>query len=178
MELLQWTDRPELRRPVLIASFEGWNDAGDASTTAVRWLAERLGAEQVARIDGEEFYDYTSVRPEVEIVEGSTRRIEWPEPQIWAARLTDAPRDVVAVIGHEPQLRWRTFCATIVEAARLLDVELVITLGALLAEVPHSRATSVIGTAEDPGVIERLGLRPSTYEGPTGITGVLHAACR
>ena len=178
MEHLHWIDRPQLRRPVLVSAFEGWNDAGDASSSAVRWFAERLGAEQIASIDAEEFYDFTAVRPTVHNVGGGRRAIEWPDVELWAASVPEARHDLVLLVGDEPQLKWRTFCATILHAARELGVEMVVTLGALLAEVPHTRPTSVIGTADDPRLIDQLGLRPSTYEGPTGITGVLQATCR
>ncbi|MCU1455536.1 MAG: hypothetical protein JWN46_3682 [Acidimicrobiales bacterium] len=178
MGALQWSFRPKLRRPVLLAAFEGWNDAGDASTTAARWLGDRLRARPFATIDCEEFFDFTTVRPTVELVDGETRRIRWPDTELAAATLERGDRDVVIAVGHEPQLRWRTFSAAVIEVAEALDVEMVVTLGALLAEVPHSRPTSVIGTADDPELVRELHLAPSSYEGPTGITGVLHAACR
>ena len=162
----------------MVCAFEGWNDAGDASSSAVRWFAERLGAEQIASIDAEEFYDFTAVRPTVHNGPNDRRLIDWPDVELWAASVPEANHDLVLLAGDEPQLRWRTFCGTILEAARELGVEMIVTLGALLAEVPHTRPTSVIGTADDPRLIDQLGLRASTYEGPTGITGVLHAACR
>jgi proteasome assembly chaperone (PAC2) family protein len=161
---------------VLVAAFEGWNDAGDASTTAVRWLTDRFDARAFATIDPEEFFDFTSTRPRVEMIDGTSRRIIWPETQLAAAAMSGTAHDLILLVGTEPQLRWPTFCRQVVEIASALDVEMVITLGALLAEVPHSRPTSVIGTAYDPSVVEALGLRRSTYEGPTGIVGVLHDA--
>lgn len=176
MEPVRWTSRPTLRRPVLVAAFEGWNDAGDASSMAVRWLADRFRATSFATLDPEEFFDFTTTRPRVEMVDGESRQIVWPSTEFFAAPLPDGRRDLVVVVGTEPQLRWPTFCRQIVETAAQLDVELVVTMGALLAEVPHSRPTSVIGTAYDRGVIERLSLQPSSYEGPTGIVGVLHDA--
>ncbi len=176
MDPVRWTRRPTLRRPVLVAAFEGWNDAGDASTTAVRWLADRFDARPFATIDSEEFFDFTSTRPRVEIIDGASRQIVWPETQLSAAAIAATGHDLVLLTGTEPQLRWPTFCRHIVEVAEALDVEMVITLGALLAEVPHSRPTSVIGTAYDAAVVDALGLRRSTYEGPTGIVGVLHDA--
>ncbi len=178
MDPVRWTRRPSLRRPVLVAAFEGWNDAGDASTTAARWLADRLDARPFATIDCEEFFDFTSTRPRVEMVDGESRRVLWPETQLSAAAVGANSRDVVVLIGTEPQLRWPTFCRHIVGIAKDLGVEMVVTLGALLAEVPHSRPTSVIGTAYDPAVVDALGLQRSTYEGPTGIVGVLHDACQ
>ena len=175
MELLQWDQRPTLRRPVLIAAFEGWNDAGDGASAAGAYLARRWGAEPFARIDPEEFFDFTATRPEVRI-EGDVRAVDWPETRFSAAPLGPSGRDVVFVRGPEPQLRWRTFSGLVVEVARTLGVELVVTLGALLAEVPHTRPVPVTGTAQDGALGARLGLRPSRYEGPTGIVGVLHEA--
>jgi len=174
---VRWLHRPVLRRPTLVAAFEGWNDAGDASTNAVRWLANRFDARRFAALDPEEYFDFTSTPPRVELVDGETRRIVWPEAEFSAAALPGR-RDLVLLVGTEPQLRWPSFCRQVVETATTLGVETVITLGALLAEIPHSRPTSVIGTAYDRAVIERLGLHRSTYEGPTGIVGVLHDACQ
>ncbi len=175
---LSWDgdERPGLDRPVLIAAFEGWNDAGDAATLAARWLADRWAPEPLAEIDAEEFFDFTTTRPCVQLSDDGDRSIEWPSNAFtWGAA---AGTDVVVLVGTEPQLRWRTFCDQVVEVARSIDARLVLTLGALLAEVPHSRPTSVVGTAADPAIVERLALTPSTYEGPTGIVGVLGNACR
>jgi proteasome assembly chaperone (PAC2) family protein len=176
LEHLRWIHRPSLRRPVLITAFEGWNDAGDAASTAVRSLAEQWGAEPFATIDPEIFYDFTSTRPTVRLDEEGRRQIDWPEVAISAARVSP-DLDVVCLIGVEPQLRWRTFCEQVSGLATLLDARLVITVGALLADVPHTRPTPVYGAAYDDDVSARFGLMPSRYEGPTGITGVLHAAC-
>ena len=174
MPHLRWTARPALRRPILVAAFEGWNDAGDAATTAVRWLRDRFATDDVAEIDAEEFFDFTSTRPEARLVDGA-REIAWPSNTLSAGSV--AGRDVVVLLGTEPQLRWRTFCAEIVDAAKTLDVELVVTLGALLAEVPHTRPTSVMATSEHAAVATEHELQRSSYEGPTGIVGVLHQAC-
>jgi len=175
MEFVRWTNRPALDRPVLVAAFEGWNDAGDAASTAARHLRDHWQAEPFATIDPEEFHDFTTTRPQVHLADGVTREIVWPETTLYVATHPHAPQAVV-LLGNEPQLRWRTFCAQVVDVARELDVSLVLTLGALLADVPHTRPTSVVGTAVDPGLIERLGLRRSNYEGPTGIVGVLQDA--
>ncbi|MDQ3304674.1 MAG: PAC2 family protein [Actinomycetota bacterium] len=177
MSHLRWAegDRPELDRPVLIVAFEGWNDAGDAATLAARWLAERWAPEPLAGIDPEEFYDFTCTRPRVQLSDEGDRSIEWPSNDFTWGRSSGT--DVVVLLGTEPQLRWRTFCAQVLEVARAIDARLVLTLGALLAEVPHSRPTSVVGTAADPEVVARMQLTPSTYEGPTGIVGVLGQAC-
>lgn len=176
MDLLTWERRPTLRRPVLIAAFEGWNDAGDGASAAAAYLSRRFGAERFATIDPEEFYDFTATRPDVRIEDGSTRVIDWPENTFLSAPLGASGRDVVFLRGVEPQLRWRTFSNLVVEVARGVGVELVITLGALLAEVPHTRPVRVHGTAADRALVDRLGLRPSRYEGPTGILGVLGEA--
>ena len=176
MDYVRWQDRPQLRRPVLIAAFEGWNDAGDAASTAVRYLRDRWSARPFATIDHEDFYDFTATRPQVRLVNGLTRRIEWPETELSWASLPGTSRDVVVLLGHEPQLKWRTFTEQIVRVATELKVELIVILGALLADVPHSRPVRVTGTAADAGLVQRLGLGRSTYEGPTGIVGVLHDA--
>lgn len=176
MDPVRWSDRPTLRHPVLIAGFEGWNDAGDGASTAVRYLAASWDAKAFATIEAEDFYDYTEVRPTVRLDEELTRHIEWPEPEFSAAAMPGAGRDVVFLQAAEPQLRWPTYCAIIVEIAQSLGVELVITLGALLADVPHTRPVRVTGTAASPDLVAQLGLHRSRYEGPTGITGVLHDA--
>ena len=177
METLRWEQQPRLRRPLLVAAFEGWNDAGDAATLAVRYLAETWSARKFAAIDPEEFYDFTVTRPQVKLADGVTRRIEWPANELWAASVPGTGRDVVFLRGVEPQLKWRTFCETVVGAARTVGTELAITLGALLADVPHTRPVHVTGTAHEPELASRLGLQRSRYEGPTGIVGVLHDAC-
>ena len=165
----------KLRSPILVAAFRGWNDAGDSATFAAQHLVRVWGAEKLASIDPEEFYDFQAVRPQVELVDGITRKIVWPANEFWWAQLgTD--HDVILLIGTEPSHRWRTFCEVIVEVARKHDVGLVITLGALLADVPHSRPVHITGTAADPDLVAKLGLQRSRYEGPTGIVGVLHDA--
>jgi proteasome assembly chaperone (PAC2) family protein len=176
MEYVRWDERPRLRRPVLIAAFEGWNDAAEAASTAARYLRDRWGARPFASIDPEEFYDFSSTRPEVKLAEGFTRKIIWPENQLSAAALPSEARDVVLLIGTEPQLRWRTFCAQIVAIASELQVEFAVTMGALLADVAHTRPVKVTGSAASPELVQRLGLQRSRYEGPTGIVGVLHDA--
>ncbi len=177
MELLRWHYRPELARPVLVVAFEGWNDAGDAASSAVRWFADRWDATPFADIDPEVFYDFTSTRPEVRI-EDDARVIDWPSNEFSATSLPGSERDLVLLHGVEPQLRWRTFADLVLEVAESLDASMVVTLGALLAEVPHTRPVGVVGTAYDQEVVTRLGLAPSQYQGPTGIVGVLHDRCR
>ncbi|HZB71695.1 MAG TPA: PAC2 family protein, partial [Acidimicrobiales bacterium] len=175
MQHVRWASRPTLQRPVVVAAFEGWNDAGDAASTAARWLRDRWAPERFGDIDPEEFFDFTASRPSVHLVDGRTREISWPTTELTAGTVSGI--DAVVVLGTEPHLRWRTFCDQVVDVAKALDARMVLTLGALLAEVPHTRPTSVIGTAEDATLIDRLGLQRSTYEGPTGIVGVLQAAC-
>ena len=164
----------ELDRPVLIAAFRGWNDAGDAASFAATHLARVWSAEPIASIDPEEFYDFQAVRPQVELVDGATRKIDWPSNEFSAAKMPGSPHDVMVLVGTEPNLRWKAFSQLVIEVARMHDVELVITLGALLADVPHSRPVPVTGTAGDEALIQKLGLQRSRYEGPTGIVGVLH----
>jgi len=178
MDPLRWDRRPTLRRPVLIAAFEGWSDAGDGASTAARYLADAWNARQFATIDPEEFYDFSETRPLVRLTEGMARRIDWPSPELSAAALPGSGRDIVFLRAAEPQLKWRTYCSTVVGVAAELGVELAVTLGALLAGVPHTRPVRVTGTAGDRRLVQELGLRQSRYEGPTGIVGVLHDAFR
>lgn len=175
--MLRWSARPRLRRPIMLCAFEGWNDAGDAASFATRYLGERWGTRPFADVDPEEHFDFTSTRPRVQLVDGHQREIVWPTVEFSAGSIPGTDRDVILVEGSEPQLRWRAFCDQVVEVATTYQVELVVTLGALLAEVPHSRPVSVIGTAVDDDLITRLGLARSSYEGPTGIVGVLADAC-
>jgi proteasome assembly chaperone (PAC2) family protein len=160
----------------MVAAFEGWNDAGDAASSAARYLCERWGGRAVAEVDPEELFDFTVTRPQVTAAGGGRRRIEWPRNQLWAAEVPGGARHAVFLQGTEPQLRWRSFCAAVVELARQVQVEMVVTLGALLAEVPHTRPVPVSSSSADPALAERLGLAPSRYEGPTGIVGVLGEA--
>ena len=167
---------PRLDRPTLIAAFEGWNDAGDAATTAACHLAGRWGCEPVAEIDPEPFFDFTAARPMVRLDDSKAREITWPMNEVRAARLADPGIDAVVLIGTEPQLRWRTFAEQLIALAGALGVARVVTLGALLAEVPHSRDVEVYGSADDEELRAELDLTPSSYEGPTGIVGVLSSA--
>ena len=177
-EELRIDRRPELTRPVLVAAFRGWNDGAQAATLAAGYLAKTWGAERFAEVDPEDFFDFQATRPHVSLEEGLTRRIDWPETAFYHARPDGHDRDVVLLLGIEPNLRWRTFGDLVVGLANDLDVELMITLGALLADVPHTRPAPVTGSATDEELVERLGLSGSRYEGPTGIVGVLHDVCR
>lgn len=171
-------ERPSLERPVLIAAFRGWNDGGQAATLAAGYLARRWGARKFADIDPELFVDFQATRPHVLLDEGRTRRIEWPENTFFRARIPGTNRDAVLLVGVEPNYRWRTFTEIVSELASDLGVELFVTLGALLADVPHTRPAPVTGAASDPRLVEELGLQLSRYEGPTGIVGVLLDVCR
>lgn len=177
MQLI-WDRRPDgLRAPALVCAFSGWNDAGDAASSATSFLASALDAQRFAHIDSEEFYDFQANRPTVKIDEAQARVISWPCVELLEARAPRAPRDLVILQGAEPSMRWRSFSKLVVDLAEALDVQLVVTLGGLLADVPHSHPVVMTGFASDPALMERLALKPSAYEGPTGIVGVLHAAC-
>ncbi|MGI8844560.1 MAG: PAC2 family protein [Thermoleophilaceae bacterium] len=177
MSDLIWSVRPALRRPVLVAAFQGWNDAGDAATAATEFIEARFEHSEVARIDPDEFVDFTSTRPDVRLVDGHMREIEWPATTITAAHIPGSERDLVVLQAVEPAMRWRRYCDAVVEAATALDASMVITLGSLLADVPHSRAVSISGIGSDGAVVDRLGFDHTSYEGPTGIVGVLQHAC-
>src|ERR1700684_269178 len=178
MQPLVWDRRPDgLRAPAMVCSFSGWNDAGDAASTATAFLTQALGAERFAQVDTEEFYDFQANRPHVQIDETQARVISWPSVEIFEARAPRAPRDLVIVQGSEPSMRWRSFSSLIVDLAEALDVQLGGTLGGLPGDVPHSHPVAMTGFASDPAMMERLGLKASRYEGPTGIVGVLHATC-
>src|ERR687884_420326 len=174
---LQVESRPELTRPVLVAAFRGWNDGAQAASLAAGYLARLWGAEQFAEVDPEGFFDFQATRPHVSLVDGMTRRIDWPETAFYHAQPRRLDRDVVLLLGIEPNVRWRTFTELIVTHAKELGIELVVTLGALLADVPHTRPSPVTGSASDQRLVRELGLSTSRYEGPTGIVGVLHDAC-
>lgn len=177
MPPLIWESRPDgLRAPALVCAFSGWNDAGEAASSALSFIGSQLGATRFARLDPEEFFDFQAARPTIRLVEGVTRAVEWPEVEVWAAHAPRAPRDLVLVSGPEPSMRWRTFCDGIIELAEVLGVQLTVTLGALLADVAHTRPVPLVGLASDAALVERHGLSPTSYEGPTGITGVLYTA--
>ena len=177
MEHVRWLvdiNEIQLKNPVLVAGFTGWNDAGDAASTAVRTLIETSKATALAEIDPEPFTDFATVRPHVRLDEERRRSIVWPTVGVWAASLPGT--DVILVLGPEPALRWRTFCEQITGIAERFGSPMVLTMGALLADVPHTRPTQIIGTATDSALIDRFDLERSRYEGPTGIVGVLHEA--
>jgi proteasome assembly chaperone (PAC2) family protein len=174
---LRISERPELDRPVLITAFRGWNDGGQAASLALGYLVRAWDADRFADIDPENFFDFQVTRPQVTLVEGTTRQIDWPETVFFHARPEGLDRDVVLLLGIEPNIRWRTFTSLIVGLAQDLGVDLVVTLGALLADVPHTRPAPVTGSATSEEMVRELGLQQSRYEGPTGIVGILHDAC-
>jgi proteasome assembly chaperone (PAC2) family protein len=173
-EHLRWLNEPTLTRPVLIASFTGWNDAGDAASTALRTMIEAWDAQALAEIDPEVFTDFATVRPQVRLDDEQHRSIVWPTVGVWSASLPGT--DVILVLGPEPALRWRLFTEQIVGLTERFGVTMALSLGALLADVPHSRPVPLIGTGTDDGMIDRFDLQPSRYEGPTGMVGVLQHA--
>jgi predicted ATP-grasp superfamily ATP-dependent carboligase len=178
MSELNVSSRPELRRPVLIAAFRGWNDGGQGATLGGSFLAKQWDAESFAEIDCENFYDFQAVRPSVSLEDGLTRKIEWPSNTFLHAAIPGLDRDAVILLGVEPNLRWKTYTALVLELVQDLEVELVVTLGSLLADVPHTRPAPVSAAASDQTLVEELGVEPSRYEGPTGIVGILLDACR
>jgi predicted ATP-grasp superfamily ATP-dependent carboligase len=161
----------------MVCAFQGWNDAGDAASSAVAFLATALSARRFARIDSEEFYDFQANRPCIRFGDGDDREIVWPTVEVFEAPAPRASRDLVLVQGVEPSMRWRAFSSHLVDLAEALGVQMVVTLGALLGDVPHTRPVAMTGHASDPSLVERLGMQTSSYEGPTGIVGVLHSAC-
>jgi len=172
------SSRPELRSPVLVAAFRGWNDGGQGATLGGGYLAKHWGAESFAEIDSESFYDFQAVRPNVSLEDGLTRKIEWPTNTFLHAPIPGLDRDAVILLGVEPNLRWKTYTGLVLELVQDLEIEFVVTLGSLLADVPHTRPAPVSAAASDASLVEELGVEPSRYEGPTGIVGILLDACR
>jgi predicted ATP-grasp superfamily ATP-dependent carboligase len=177
MPEINWSERPRLRDPVMVCAFKGWNDAGEAASAALSFIRDHFESQIVAEVDPEDYYDFTAVRPLVRLTEGRTREIDWPQNTISVANVSGADGDLVMLQGVEPSLRWRRFTETVIEVARELGVRMVITLGALLADVPHSRPVAITGIASDESLVEKLGYERTNYQGPTGIVGVLHHAC-
>ena len=179
MEALVWESQPpRLRSPILVCAFAGWNDAAGSATTALTAVSESLDTELIAQIDPEEFFDFQANRPNIRLTEDETREIDWPGNLLYAARAQRAEHDLVLLSGTEPNLRWRAFTEGVADAAETLGVKMVVTLGALIADVAHSLPVPITGLASDEELADRLGLTRSNYEGPTGVVGVLHDACR
>ncbi len=174
---VEWQDHPQLRDPIIVSAFKGWNDAGESASAAVQFLCENFGAAPLAAIDPEDYYDFTAVRPTVRLVEGRSRAVDWPENAFHAAVVPAADCDLVMLSGVEPSLHWKRFCSDVLEVADATGARMIVTLGALLADVPHSRPVGITGLASEDGLVERLGFERTSYEGPTGIVGVLHATC-
>jgi proteasome assembly chaperone (PAC2) family protein len=170
-------EQADLVEPVMICAFEGWNDAGDAATAAIEHLQLTWEATELSEVDPDDYYDFQVTRPTVRMVDGVTRRVEWPTTRLSVCRPPGATRDVVLMHGIEPNMRWRKFCAELIQQIDELGISTVITLGALLADTPHTRPVPVTGTAYDAASAARFGLERSRYEGPTGIVGVLQDAC-
>jgi proteasome assembly chaperone (PAC2) family protein len=169
---------PQLRSPMLVCAFRGWNDAAGVATGALASLADSFDPEPIAELDPEDYFDFQATRPTIVLSEGQTRQIDWPRNDLTAVRVPGADRDLVLFDGTEPNLRWRTFSETVATAADALGVEMVVTLGALVAEVSHTLPVPITGLASDEQLIDELDLQRSSYEGPTGIVGVLHDCCR
>jgi proteasome assembly chaperone (PAC2) family protein len=180
-EHLTFVEEPgPLRRPVVIMAFSGWNDAAESATTAARYLAQLWPSRPLASIDPEDFYHFGLSRPHVRFKPGSRteREVVWPATEFSLAQPAEIERDIVVGVAIEPHLKWRTYCSAVLELARRVGASLVLTLGALLAEVPHTRPVRLVGGAYDPELAALLGIRPTRYEGPTGIVGVLNTMCR
>ncbi len=172
------SDEAPLRDPALVAAFEGWNDAANAASDALRFLLRAFDAEEVRELDAQEYFDFQAARPHVEISNGVLRTLRWPSTRLYTARVNGGPRDLVLALGIEPNLHWPQFCHEIVGTARSFGASFAVTLGALLGDTPHTRDTPITGTGSDPLTARRLGLQRSRYQGPTGIVGVLSDACR
>jgi len=178
MSELNVSFRPELKRPVLIAAFRGWNDGGQGASLGAAYLAKQWNAARFAEIEPEGFFDFQAVRPHVSLVDGDVRRVDWPDNGFFHATIPGAGRDAVLLLGIEPNLRWKTFSSLVLDLARDLGVEMVVTFGSLLADVPHTRPAPVTAAATDAKLVAELGLEASRYEGPTGIVGIVHDRCR
>jgi len=181
MSYLEMAEVPSLRSPVLVMAFAGWNDAGQAATSAVRFLIEGWSAQRFASIDPEEFFDFTTARPTIRLDPDQQRELEWPSNAFFYKADPALNRDFVLLFGTEPHLKWRAFTASVIQVAQQCGVTLAIGLGALLSETPHSRSVPLTGFATEPELAARLtqlGIVPTRYEGPTGIVGTIHDACR
>jgi proteasome assembly chaperone (PAC2) family protein len=179
VEHVRWeAEVPELRSPTLVCAFAGWNDAAGAASTALETIAGGLESHVVATLDPEHFYDFQVNRPTIRLIEGSTRHVDWPENTFTAAPIPGADHDFILMTGVEPNLRWRTYSAAILDVAERMGATMLISLGALIADVAHTLPVPITGLASDESLVEELGLSRSNYEGPTGIVGVLHDQAR
>ncbi len=173
MEFVRYEHMPKLKSPTMVAAFRGWNDAGGSASLAAGFLRSITDADRCAVIDSDPFVDYQQTRPTVHLVDGEQRRLDWPVTEVHAS----PDHDLLVVIGTEPNLRWRAFAGSLVDVAHEFHARVVVTMGALLADTPHTRPVPVSASASDPELMAKHSLTPSTYEGPTGIVGVLHDAC-
>ncbi len=179
MDPIVWErEPPQLRSPVLVASFSGWNDAASAASTALGAIGASFETELIARIDPEEFFDFQANRPTIEISDGEMQGVEWPDNLIVSATIEGAERDLLLISGTEPSTRWRTFCNSVLDVAEACGVEDVVTFGSLIADVAHTRPVPITGLATDEAMIDQLGFEDVAYEGPTGVLGIFHAVCR
>ena len=175
--MIEYDGLPSLTEPVMVAAFEGWNDAGEAASAAITHLREVWQAELLTELDPEEYYDYQVNRPHISLDDSGVRQLEWPSTRVYVARIPLYPRDVVLIQGIEPNMRWQQFTRELLGLAAELDVTMVVTLGALLSDSPHTRPVPVTGSTSDARLAADLGMEPSSYEGPTGIVGVIQEAC-
>ena len=178
MNALTIEELPTLTDPVLVVAFAGWNDAGGAATHAAQFLVQRLQARRFASIDPEEFYNFSELRPQVKLRDGLYREVTWPATEFFYSRAVNPQRNLIFGVGIEPHLRWKTYAAAILDLVKQCGANLVITLGALLADVSYTRPVRVAGFSSDPTLAAQLQFTPSRYEGPTGIVGVLNDSCR
>lgn len=175
--MIELDNAPELADPIMIAAFEGWNDAGESASGAIGHLDQAWQAKPLVSLSPDDYYDFQVTRPTVEIVDGESRKITWPTTRLTVARPEGSKRDVVLVHGIEPNMRWRAFCEDMLGVIRDLGIEKMVMLGALLADAPHTRPVPITASYSDPGASRQYSIEPSRYEGPTGITGVLHDTC-
>lgn len=176
-ESVVWSDTEIPRGPVMVVSFQGWNDAGSAASAAVSYLGQTGERRKLAEIDPEHFFDFQSHRPQITVLDGEVHFVEWPDNTFYAAEVEGLPGGVLLMEGEEPSMHWRTFCDAIVHVAQECDVSTIVMLGSLLADVPHTRASAINAISTDGEMTEGLGFRVANYEGPTGITGVLQYVC-
>lgn len=173
-ESVTWYHRPPLRNPIFIGAFEGWNDAGEAASDCAAWIVDRYPSQLMAEIDGEEYFDYQAVRPNIVVGEGGLRQISWPRNRVYAVTVDDSERDLIVFLAHEPNYKWKAFCENVFEIARETKCDEIYTFGSMMAEVPHTRPTRLTGMGTSRDRLDALEVMPSNYEGPTGIIGVLH----
>lgn len=171
---ITWYHRPHLRDPVFVAVFEGWNDAGEAASDSAAWIVDSYPSQLMAEIEGEEYFDYQAVRPNISVGEGGLRQVSWPRNRIYSVSLEDEERDLVIMLAHEPNYKWKGYCSDILEVTHEAKCSEVYTFGSMMAEVPHTRPTRLTGIGTSREKLDALEVTPSNYEGPTGIIGVLH----